>query len=251
MGAAIQGALINGDTTGPVLVDITPHTLGINCLGDLDGLPSPYYFAPIIPRNTALPASRSEMFGTVVDNQPVAKMGIYQGESHDVRDNEQIGEFSLEGLAEVEAGNQILVRFDLDLDGILKITSVERMTGLEKRLTIDNSVSKFRQSGREAAQARLSGPLASEPALVSMSRTARGGDAEADLPSEVTETLKRAAGLIADSERMAERACAEDAEEIRRLLSQLGAADPETPLATVEQILAQLEDLVFYLKDAE
>ncbi|NLX98829.1 MAG: Hsp70 family protein [Rhodopirellula sp.] len=78
MGASIQGGMIAGVDVGPVLVDITPHTLGIQALGDLMGFTSVHHFAPIIERNTALPAARSEMFATSYDNQDAAQITVYQ-----------------------------------------------------------------------------------------------------------------------------------------------------------------------------
>jgi molecular chaperone DnaK len=144
MGAAIQGALIAGRDVGPVLVDITPHTLGIQCLGPLYGRSSIYCFSEVIPRNAALPASRTQVYTTSTDGQEVARISVFQGEHADVRNNQMVGEFTLEGLAKVDQGNEILVRFDLDLDGILKVAAVERNTGLEQKLVIENSASLFR-----------------------------------------------------------------------------------------------------------
>src|SRR3954467_5479901 len=81
MGAAVQGGLIAGVEVGPVLVDITPHTLGISALGELYGTRSKHAFAPIIERNTPLPATRTEIFGTVSDAQKVAEIRVFQGEN--------------------------------------------------------------------------------------------------------------------------------------------------------------------------
>ena len=110
MGAAVQGGLIAGVDVGPVLVDITPHTLGIAALGERDGFPSPHCFSPIIERNTPLPASRTEMFSTNHDGQEVAEIRVFQGENDDARLNSLVGEFTIQGLADVPAPNQIMVR---------------------------------------------------------------------------------------------------------------------------------------------
>ncbi len=152
MGAAVQGGLISGIDVGPVLVDITPHTLGISVLHEEDdGAISTDHFGRVIHRNTPLPATRSEMFATSFDNQEKVQISIYQGESDYVGNNQFIGEFLLEGLAAADAGNEILVRFNLDLNGILKVTAEEHATGLQKQLKIENAVSRFR---RESSQAR-------------------------------------------------------------------------------------------------
>ncbi len=155
MGAAVQGGLIAGIDVGPILVDITPHTLGISALGDLHGFLSEHSFSPIIERNTPLPASQTEIYSTVVDDQEAAQIRIFQGENQDTRYNTLVGEFEIEGLAEVPAGNQILVRLDLDLNGILKVTATERATGLAKHVVIDNATERFRQSQRSDAVDRL------------------------------------------------------------------------------------------------
>ncbi len=87
MGAAIQGGLIAGLDLGPVLVDITPHTLGIACIGDLNGHRSPFCFAEIIDRNTPLPAIRTDIFSTSHDSQTEINIEVFQGEDPDVRHN--------------------------------------------------------------------------------------------------------------------------------------------------------------------
>src|SRR4029079_14256470 len=126
MGAAVQAAMIAGESVGSVLVDITPHSLGIKTLepssGDyFFGGGFEFRFAPIIRRGTPLPASRSEVFRTVSDNQPTVEIDVYQGESEDVRRNHRGGMFLIEGLARMPAWNQIVVQLDLTLDGVLKV----------------------------------------------------------------------------------------------------------------------------------
>lgn len=156
MGAAIQGAIIAGEDVGAVLVDITPHSLGIKCLADNPTWGSfPFRFAPILHRNTPLPASRSEAFRTVTDNQRCVEIDIYQGESDDIRQNHPVGRFLIEGLAPVPAGNQILVQLDLTLDGTLKVSAREKATGLAKQITIDNALSRYEREKQTAAMARL------------------------------------------------------------------------------------------------
>ncbi len=155
MGAAVQGGLIAGVDVGPILVDITPHTLGIEALGELHGFLSTHHFSPIIERNTPLPVSRTEIYSTVVNSQDAARIKIFQGENQDTRYNTSVGEFLIDGLAEVPAGNQIMVKLDLDLNGILKVTATERATGLAKHIVIDSAMERFRKSQRSDAVDRL------------------------------------------------------------------------------------------------
>ena len=158
MGAAIQAAIVAGQNVGAVLVDITPHSMGIKSLE----IPSShaihlneFKFAPIINRNTPLPASRSEMFCTVADNQPTVEIDVFQGESGDVRRNHRVGRFLVEGLARVPAGNQLVVQMDLTLDGTLKVSAREKATGMVKQITIENAMARFAVEERDAAQQRL------------------------------------------------------------------------------------------------
>jgi len=252
MGAAIQGGLIAGIDVGPILVDITAHTLGIETLGMLYGSVSPHHFSPIIERNTPLPASRSEIFSTVRDGQDAADIFVFQGEEKDARHNEHVGGFTLEGLADVRRGNEILVRFDLDLDGIFKVTATERGTGLEKKLTVDNAITRFRASNRQEAMARLAAIFDATDG----SRPADAGQedaqtaADADLPPELKKTIAKGRELIAKAEQIAPGANPEDAEEMLELAGKLQAAIAELRQAEIDQILPELEDLVFYLQDA-
>src|SRR5207237_1509358 len=80
---------------------------------------------------------------------------VYQGESDDVRRNHQVGKFTIAGLAKVPAGNQLVVKLDLNLDGILKVSAREKATGLEKQVTIDNALARFERDERALAQERL------------------------------------------------------------------------------------------------
>src|SRR5438105_504846 len=155
MGASVQAALIAGVDVGAVLVDITPHSLGIKCLDVVHGFDFPFRFAPIIHRNTPLPASRSEVFHTVYDRQTEVEIDVYQGEGEDVRQNHRVGKFMIQRLAAVPAGNQILVQLDLNLDGMLKVSARERATGLQKQVTIENALARYEREERDAARDRI------------------------------------------------------------------------------------------------
>ena len=255
MGAAVQGGLINGIDVGPVLVDITPHTLGVEAVGELQGMMTDYKFVPVIHRNSPLPATRSEMFTTLHDRQKEVAIAIYQGEHEDVRENQFIGEFLLEGLSEVDAGNEILVRFALDLNGILKVTAEEHDTGLQKQLTIENAVSRFRRQGHPTA----AGPALQAPAQVISSRPASdeatgGSDREtgtqADVPADVAAAIDNTSTLISKALNLADKASEEDRQEIDRLVKDLMEASAARSAPRLKQVGAELEDLVFYLQDA-
>ncbi|MGB6042346.1 MAG: Hsp70 family protein [Pirellulales bacterium] len=251
MGAAIQGGLIAGADVGPVLVDITPHTLGIACEGWLHSFRSQHRFAPLIHRNTPLPASRSEVFRTLADGQHVAAIEVYQGEDEDARHNEQIGDFKLEGLADVKAGNKVLVRFDLDLDGILTVVTTEKATGLEKRLKIENVVSPSSKLERNESQARVEAAFGNETASEPESPDQNESFATADdnLPPQWQQAIAQAEDLIAKTDLLAAEAAPQDANEMQQLVQRLRQAIEARSAEEVEQISAKLDDLVFYLQD--
>ncbi|MDB5388863.1 MAG: molecular chaperone [Planctomycetaceae bacterium] len=262
MGAAIQGALIAGRDVGPVLVDITPHTLGIQCLGPLYGRISTFHFSEVIPRNTALPASRTQVYTTASDEQEAAHIAVFQGEHADVRNNQMVGDFDLEGLAKVNQGNQILVRFDLDLDGILKVAAIERNTGLAQNLVIENSASLFRASNRDGkANSRLKKTFESSRHFVKTPQSAPvestgavllGGTdlVDAKLSPEDRTLFQKARELVAKAQDAAQSAGTEDADELRQLATQLETALTDGNVGEVRDLSVKLEDVVFYLQDA-
>jgi len=98
LGAAIQGGAIAGAEVSAVLVDVTPYTFGTSALGELNGEFYPYQYVPIIPKNTAIPVHKSDVFFTVTDDQNTVEVRVYQGENADALENIQIGEFRVEGL---------------------------------------------------------------------------------------------------------------------------------------------------------
>jgi molecular chaperone DnaK len=246
LGASVQGGLIAGIDVGPILVDITPHTLGIEALGELYGFMSSNHFSPIIERNTPLPASRTEIYSTVHDNQEGADIRVFQGENPDTRYNTMVGQMKVEGLANVPAGNQILVRFDLDLNGILKVTATERATGLAKHVVIDNAMERFRKKQRSDAVDRLEA-IMGEDEESALSLPAPGEAAEAVDP-ELQSALDAANALQAKAERVLPQANAEDAEELRAMLNDLRDAISNRSPDRIRGVLREIEDLVFYLE---
>ncbi len=266
MGAAMQGGIIGGADVEAVLVDITPHTLGVKTRGQMNGMISSYNFSPIIVKNSPLPVSGSEVFLTASDNQEAAQIDVFQGENEDVRYNDEVGEFLFEDLADVGEGNEILIRFSLDLDGILQVTAIEQATGNSKALTIDNSVERFRCRNQEAAQWRLNGAFDASDELRSViPETVAEAEVKADqaecpvrpavdvnetVPPELTALLEESQRVIVQGEPLLEHASPEDAQELQDLLTRLKGAVQRRSGAGMKTSLSDLEDLVFYLQDA-
>ena len=132
-GAAIQGAIMSGDTDkNIVLVDVAPLSLGIETLGGV--------CTRIIERNTAIPVSKSQVFSTAADNQPSVEIKVLQGERSMAADNVLLGTFSLDGIAPAPRGiPQIEVTFNIDVNGILNVSAKDKGTGKEQKITIQPS----------------------------------------------------------------------------------------------------------------
>jgi molecular chaperone DnaK len=272
LGAAVQGAIIAGENVGSVLVDITPHSLGIKCLEyshEVLFQANEFKFAPIIKRNTPLPASRSEVFCTVSDNQPSVEIDVYQGENPDVRRNHRVGRFMIEGLARVPAGNQLVVQLDLTLDGILKVSAREKSTGKLKQITIENALARYAVTERANAQSRLDRMWASleelEAAAAAPEPAEDLDEPEADTgmtsvapaiptldpsPREGQRETVQAQALLEKAERLRERVSAEDQEELDRLTNRLRNALTDRRWDELGTASNELSDVLFYLEDA-
>lgn len=244
MGAAVQAGLIAGVDVGPVLVDITPHTLGIEALGERDGIPSKHCFSVIIERNTPLPATRTEMYSTVYDGQKEAEIRVFQGENEDTRFNSLVGEFRIQGLADVRAPNRLLVRLNLDLNGILRVAAVESATGLSKQVVIDNMMERFRTRQRVDALERLDRLFEPSPGETPL---------EIESPEEETldpalqDALVKAQAAIGQAARVESAAHPEDAAELKAMLADLKSAVERRLPDDIARIVAEVEDLLFYL----
>ncbi|RCJ01276.1 molecular chaperone DnaK [Metamycoplasma hominis] len=134
VGAAIQGAILAGEIQDVLLLDVTPLTLGIVVEGDV--------VAPLIPRNTTIPVTKSQIFSTAIDNQTAVTIVITQGERQLARDNKILGQFNLEGIEPAPRGiPQIEVSFSIDVNGITKVTAKDKKTNKEQTITIQNTSS--------------------------------------------------------------------------------------------------------------
>ncbi|KAK3228330.1 hypothetical protein Dsin_008192 [Dipteronia sinensis] len=129
LGAAVQAGVLAGDVSDIVLLDVTPLSLGLETLGGV--------MTKIIPRNTTLPTSKSEVFSTAADGQTSVEINVLQGEREFVRDNKSVGSFRLDGIPPAPRGvPQIEVKFDIDANGILSVTAIDKGTGKKQDITI-------------------------------------------------------------------------------------------------------------------
>ena len=171
LGAAIQGGVIAGDVKDVLLLDVTPLSLGIETMGGV--------MTVLIPRNTTIPTSKSQIFSTAADNQPAVDIHVLQGERPMAQDNKTLGNFQLDGIAPARRGvPQIEVTFDIDVNGIVHVTAVDKATSKKQSITITNS------SGL------------SEEEIDRMVKEAEAHKAEDDKRKEEIETKNRAEAFI-------------------------------------------------------
>lgn len=158
LGAAIQAGVLAGEMEDVVLLDVTPLSLGVETLGGV--------MTKIIERNSTIPTRHSEVFSTAEDNQPAVDIHVLQGEREMAKDNRSLGQFKLEGIAPAQRGTpQIEVSFDIDANGILKVSAKDKGTGKAQEITISGStnldqgeiermVSEAQQHGEEDKKKR-------------------------------------------------------------------------------------------------
>ena len=138
IGAAIQAAVLAGEMKDVLLLDVTPLSLGVETMGGV--------MTPLIPRNTTIPARKSEVFSTAEDNQTAVDIKVYQGERSMAADNMLLGEFRLEGIPSAPRGApQVEVTFDIDANGIINVSAKDQATGKEQQITITASTNLNKQ----------------------------------------------------------------------------------------------------------
>ncbi len=193
LGAAIQGGVLKGDVKDILLLDVTPLTLGIETLGGV--------MTPLIPRNTTIPTSKSQVFSTAADNQPSVEIHVLQGERPMSGDNKTLGRFILDGILPAPRGvPQVEVTFDIDANGILNVRAQDKGTGKEQKITITASsglnkdeVEKMRREAEAHAaddtrkKEEVETKNVAEATVYSAEKTIReyGDKIPADLKSEV------------------------------------------------------------------
>ena len=177
VGAAIQAGVLAGEVKDIVLLDVTPLTLGIETLGGV--------MTPLVPRNTTIPVSKSQVFSTAENNQTAVDIQVLQGERPMARDNKSLGMFRLEGIAPAMRGiPQIEVTFDIDANGIVNVSAKDKATNKEQKITITNSSNL------------------SEDDIDKMVKEAEANAAEDKKKKEEAEIKNNASSLIASAERV-------------------------------------------------
>ena len=177
VGAAVQAGVLAGEVKDIVLLDVTPLTLGIETLGGV--------MTPLVPRNTTIPVSKSQVFSTAENNQTAVDIHVLQGERPMAKDNKSLGMFRLDGIPPAMRGlPQIEVTFDIDANGIVNVSAKDKATNKEQKITITNSSNL------------------SEADIDKMVKEAEANAAEDKKKKEEAEVKNNAASLIGSAERI-------------------------------------------------
>ncbi len=266
LGAATQAAMQQGYDVGPVLIDVATHTLGVEALSGGPYAPE-LVFVPILHRNAPLPAKYEDVFKTMTLDQESVDIGVHQGESSQLSRNRLIGRFHLDGLNESDKSDgEILVRFELTLDGTLKVTAIERLTGKSKALKIDNALSQMGELDSQASEERLESLFTDSTEFQRFETVDEQGDydeSEDDVAAvsfnsvtpgihridAASQTQSKLKQLIAKAKTIRKTAATEDASDIDRLVDLLEDAELNGGYEMIPGLEAELDDLLFYLAD--
>ena len=257
LGAATQAAMQSGQTVGPVLIDVATHTLGLE-IASGNPFSLELIYCPILRRNSPLPAKYEEVFFTMSPNQSKADLHVLQGESSQLNRNRSIGRFLLEGLnASDKSDGKILVRFELTLDGILKVTGIERQTGLSKTLKINNALSQTGKDYMQVAEARLSSMFEGAEGFERFSGETIEADhisTENNAESNVNRRFDHAESpqsplsqLVAKARELRPSISEDDAADMDRLIGLIDQATADNDLELLAGLQAELDDLLFYI----
>lgn len=253
LGAAVQATMIAGEAAGPVLIDVTGHTLGIEVCEDNSFLGmGKMVFSPIIHRNSPLPARFEESYNTVHDEQEKAEIHVLQGEHADVQRNRSIGKFML-NLKPGGENSKVVVRFDLSLDGTLTVTATQPSTGASEELVINNALSQFQQHERERVEARLGSLFeASEEFSAALLHPGPHGNPPESSAQDSPETSRAkfpaAYVLLDQAEGIKNSVTGADAADLQAVSEQLQNALAAEDEAQITRLCEELDDILFYVQ---
>jgi len=242
LGAAIQAGREMGMDQSSILLDITPYTFGTSALGSINGEPSTTMFVPLIRKNTKLPASRSEVFYTMFDDQEAVEIKVYQGEQPNAVDNVLINKYMFRLSNNTPAGSPIVLHYDLDINGILKLEATEKKSGRKINAVIENAFATFSEEEISKSRKKIND--------VWGSNTDTDQDA-GDLDSISTDIVDSMPQDMKDIVRKAQsklnEAAEEDREDMVDLIEDLQDALKKNDLKRATSCKEELEEILFYI----
>lgn len=220
MGASIQGGVLTGDVNDIVLLDVTPLSLGIETLGGV--------MTVLIPRNTTIPTSKSEVFSTAADNQPAVDVHVLQGERSMASDNKTLGRFQLADIPPAPRGvPQIQVTFDIDANGIVNVTAKDLGTNKEQKITItSNTTLSDEEIDRMMKEAEAN-------------KEADKKKEEADLRNDAEQMIFQSEKALKD---LGDKVDAKEKEEVEGFVKELKEALDKNDMDKVKTIKEQLQE---------
>ena len=235
LGAGVQAGIIAGEPIDAILVDVTPHSLGIEVAEIRMGRIIPDRYSVLIRRNTTIPVTKEEVYSTLHPQQDTVEIQVYQGESSIASENTLLGKFLITDLEPEHPGElaKVTVRFDFDVDGILKVTAQDRHTGQQKHATVEASLARLSENEIMEAQAWVAQAIeAVAPALESTS------------PPETSALVERARRLLASGELEPQ-----DRAELEELVANIQAAQAAGDTSRLEELEEALLDFLFDLDE--
>ena len=258
LGAGVMASRLAGCAVERVLVDVSPYSFGVRHIGERDGYEYDHCYKPIIRRNTPLPLTRTERFMTNHPFQTEVDVEVYQGDDEDALKNILVGDFRVEGLTPMEDLNEILCRMRLDLDGILEVAAVEKLTGKSKHIRIANALREKSAEEIAAGRKRIQELYATRDEMADDEwETTEDPDEEVvDAGAQVIEISApvhskgnaEVEGLVERSQGLLARMHAEDREEAIGLHEQIASAQASGDAAALKDATAQLKELLFFVE---
>ncbi|MGK5094100.1 Hsp70 family protein [Deltaproteobacteria bacterium TL4] len=237
LGAAYQAGILAGEDIASILVDVTPYSLGVKALVYDHTNFIPDYFSVIIPRNTVIPVSRSEVYSNPSDNMDRILVDVYQGEQPTTDGNIQLGEIWIRDLPPAPADSlQIEVHFDFDVNGILQVSAHDRTSGKKETLTISSTNTKLSPPQMVKVQDRI------EELWETRSPQSEKENQEYQFSPEHQNLYDRAQKLLTSIEDENE------SEDLQQLMTDLEAAYRLKNMEKMGQVVEELSDVVYYLE---
>ncbi|NLT69316.1 MAG: Hsp70 family protein, partial [Verrucomicrobiaceae bacterium] len=250
LGAGVLASRLSGHDVQRVLVDVSPYSFGPSYLGERDGRTYRHCYHPVIHRNTPLPVTRTDQYVTSYPYQEEVDIDVFQGDDPDAMKNILVGHFRVKGLTPTVEPNEVLCRMNLDIDGILRVTAIEKRTGLSRHITISNALKSKSDEEIAASRQRLNDLYGARAGFDQAEADSEYIDVEAEPEplaesdpriAQARELVERSRGLLGDVHD-------EDREEIIDLHEEITQAMREGDMDGMTEAVDRLRELLFFIE---